>query len=80
MARPPERYDPAAISPPGPYDRVKLIAYPGDRNKTRLVIFEGWHMHRVSTVKDQPRIPKIEIVLFQVRLSFCFVPFEHSIL
>jgi len=34
-------------------------------------------MHRISTVEDQPCIPEVEMVLFKVRLPFCFVPFKY---
>ncbi|KJU86901.1 hypothetical protein MBAV_000907 [Candidatus Magnetobacterium bavaricum] len=80
IARPPERYYTATIFPPRPYNRVKLLANNGDRSKTGLSIFEGRHMNRFSTVKHQPRIPKIEAMFIEVLLPFRFIPLKHNIL
>jgi hypothetical protein len=80
MARPPERYDPANIRPPSPYDGVKLLVDYGNRKKTRLPVFEARYMDRVSTVENQPRVAKIKAVFFDILLPFHLVPFKHSTL
>lgn len=35
-------------------------------------------MYYISTVENQPCIPKIKAVLYNVRLSFRLVPFKHQ--
>jgi hypothetical protein len=34
-------------------------------------------MHRVSTVENQPYIPEIKAVLFEVRLPFRLISLKH---
>jgi hypothetical protein len=80
IAGPPERYNPAAICPPRPDDGVKFLADYGNRKIPCLLVFEGWDMHRLSTIENQPSIPKIKTVLFEVLLPLCLVPFKYNTL